>query len=82
LCLSHSGPDPFCERDGRSFARVRREQREFIATHTSPDVRHPEHLAHPLRYGAKRAIAHLVAVAIVDGLEAVEIDDQEGKGLA
>jgi hypothetical protein len=81
-CLGGACSDSFCECSGSISGSVGREQREFIATYTCSYICHSKRLAHRVGYRSERAIADLVTVTIVDALEAIEIDDNERKGLA
>ena len=55
------------------------EDDELVTANTGQDVRRPGHCKQSLPDRSKDLIAGVVAVAIIDPLEAVEIDEQDGE---
>jgi hypothetical protein len=54
---------------------------ELVAAEAADDVRGAERRAQPGREATQRAVAGGVAAAVVDGLEAVEVEVEQGRGL-
>jgi len=59
-------------------AHAQQQHDKLVATQAGHGVRRADEAAQALREGLQHLIAHGVAMRIVDRLEAVEIDDQQG----
>jgi len=61
---------------------VRQQQGELVAADPGGDVGLAQDRAHAARHGGERRVTGCVAVAVVDLLEAVEVDDDQRERLA
>jgi hypothetical protein len=72
--------DLFCDvRDGGRIDDVLDDDQKFVATESANGVRFSHQSAQAPRHLAEDAIADLVAEGIVDVLEAIEVDEQDGQ---
>jgi hypothetical protein len=71
--------DP-CGRDGRlvGVADTREEHRELVAALAADDILGPDRIDEPLGDSNEDLIPGRVAVGVVDPLEVVEVDEEEG----
>ena len=56
--------------------RVRDQARELIATQAANHVTVAHDPAQPLRHDAQQLVAGIVAMAVIDGLEVVQVEEQ------
>ncbi len=68
---------PLEELRGVVRRRLRHDHRELVAADAAADVDGPDLVAEALRDLGEDGVARQVADAVVDGLEVVEVDDQE-----
>ena len=69
------------QRGPRYIGRAPGQHREFVAAVAGDGIGFPQHGPHALAHLLEQAIARLVAEAVVDALEAIEVHQQYGAGL-
>ena len=57
---------------------VRKDDRELIATHPERAIATTHDRCRDLADGGQEAVARIVAVAVVDGLESIDVEQQQG----
>src|SRR5690606_21317466 len=60
-------------------ADIRHEYRKFVTTHAADEVAVANAVAQPLRHHFERLVTSIVAYRVVNGLEAIEIDQQDSR---
>jgi hypothetical protein len=66
----------------RGELRLHQPDQKFIAPVSTDDIRRPHGRLERLRHPAKQRVARRVPEGVVDALEVVYIDEQEGHGAA
>ena len=59
--------------------RLRQHEHELLAPVATHEVGAPDVLPKDVRHAAQHAVAHLVAVRVVDGLEVIEVNEGDGQ---
>ena len=73
--------DPLCGVDGLPVAGdVLEQDPELIASEPRDGVAHPDRLLDPRRHRGEQFVSDLMAEAVVDELEVIEIEEQDGGG--
>jgi hypothetical protein len=67
--------------ESRAAARPCEHNYELITSETGDCVRLPDHTLQPLRYGDQHRIPGFVAPAVVDVLEPIQVDEEQGKSI-
>ena len=75
----HFLPEIFSEHDGSFFVGMRAEDEEFFASPASDDVGLPGVVAQDLGRSDQYRVSGLMSVDVVDGLEIVDVRDDDGK---
>ncbi len=70
---------PLRDADGMGFVRSVEQQRELVAAEPGQGVARAARLREALGNGLEQLVARVVAEAVVDLLEAVEVDEQDGE---
>ncbi len=81
-CLSECGTDPVGDRlDLGGVFEVLTQYDVLVTRQTSHRISRPQKIREPVGDGGQQLIADMVTVCIVDRLESVEIDEEDGKHL-
>ena len=72
-------PQPFGQMGGFGHVAMRYQHREFLAAPARQQVGRAQIVLDQLRKPDQNLITHLMAVAVVDRLEVVDIEEQQGE---
>ena len=80
--LGHGAQHPFGCGLGGAGVDMAQQQRKLVAADAGHGIALAQHAAQPVGHLAQRPVAHLVAQAVVDVAEAVQVQHQQRKGVA
>src|SRR5207302_61733 len=72
--------EPYAKRAGLGDRRQGKQHREFVAAEARENIGRPQVRGDDTGHGEQRAVSGLVAVAVVDRLQVVEIDAEDAGG--
>lgn len=77
----HSRTQPLGERPGPRDIAVWQQDHEFLASPACQEIRNTQIAPHPSRELDQHLITRCMPMAVVDGLEVIDIEEQQGQGL-